>query len=562
MKKYVIENDVVGLREARYEDCAKIIKWRNSEDVRKHYIYRELLTLEQEQKFFKEKIETGIMHMFIICVKNDSSGQDREVGCAVFNPLDEDNSREYGLFIGESLERGKGIGQNVTFLANSYVFLKYHMPFSRAKIFDDNITSVKSATRGGLRITGKIEDIVCTDGCVKQMYSLEMNPSDVVSKLCEASFSMLEKIKHPDLKDKVKSGVKKAIGRGGLSKDLLFWPAGMLLLGLTEDTSIEQSLDLSREYISYWEKQNKEFEHVDDALFGVTFLRMFEKTGDIAYLKHAEKLAFFLENAKKDKKGSVIYNVKGVDDYVLADGVGMVSMFFAAFGKVLEKIENKKELDKKEDNALNKYSFDSKKAYNIALANLLNFKKYSTEEATKLPYHGYSFMETESNHDEDNNRLYPQTIGILGWGRAIGWLMLGISECLVDIPKDFEGYEELLKWMRKLTCKVLESQRNDGLFSWVMPGNRSRIDSSASGMIIYSIKKASKFIEGDMLSKELLEERILLGATGLFKLINQDGHVTDALGPCEDLGVYRQIYSSYPWGQGAVLAALSKCFEN
>jgi hypothetical protein len=36
------------------------------------------------------------------------------------------------------------------------------------------------------------------------------------------------------------------------------------------------------------------------------------------------------------------------------------------------------------------------------------------------------------------------------------------------------------------------------------------------------------------------------------------GRVMNALSSCDDFGVHYQSYGHYPWGQGAVLAALSR----
>lgn len=173
-KEYVAENELFGLRKMVYEDCENVVRWRNA--VKANYVYREELTLEKEQDFYRNEIETGKMHILIICLKQEKNCP---VGCAVFNEADEDGSVEYGLFIGEKTHRGLGVGRWVTYAATKYAFEELHIARIKARIFTDNIASQKSAEAGGLVKTGNVIDVVCSDGSTKQMFAYEMFPSKV-----------------------------------------------------------------------------------------------------------------------------------------------------------------------------------------------------------------------------------------------------------------------------------------------------------------------------------------------------------------------------------------------
>ena len=47
-----------------------------------------------------------------------------------------------------------------------------------------------------------------------------------------------------------------------------------------------------------------------------------------------------------------------------------------------------------------------------------------------------------------------------------------------------------------------------------------------------------------------------------FLLLHTDkGSVQKSLSGCEDIGVHRQVYGHYPWGQGAALAMLTHTIQ-
>jgi len=168
---YEVENEKFGLRKMEISDCANVVKWRNS--VKQNYIYRENLTPDGEIEFFHDKVENGPMVILMICIKELD---DKAVGCVVYNGVEEDGSCEYGLFIGDADARGRGVGRWAIKSAMEYAFdvLKYKR--LTARIFTDNEASIKSNEYAGLRKTGRILDVTCTDGEKKQMYEYEMLP--------------------------------------------------------------------------------------------------------------------------------------------------------------------------------------------------------------------------------------------------------------------------------------------------------------------------------------------------------------------------------------------------
>ena len=76
-------------------------------------------------------------------------------------------------------------------------------------------------------------------------------------------------------------------------------------------------------------------------------------------------------------------------------------------------------------------------------------------------------------------------------------------------------------------------------------------------MIAYSLAKGvgSGILEPGIYTPQLKK------ALECMLLHTSRGKVTDALSSCDDFGVHYQTYGCYPWGQGAVLAAVSAIYR-
>ena len=103
------------------EDTANIIRWRNSDAVRPYFIYQKPFTIEGHKQWLEKEIFSGKGYQFIVC-KSDS---DRPIGCTYLRDYDTVSRKaEYGFFLGEVEERGKGIGKEL--LAVCIAYCKEH----------------------------------------------------------------------------------------------------------------------------------------------------------------------------------------------------------------------------------------------------------------------------------------------------------------------------------------------------------------------------------------------------------------------------------------------------
>ena len=94
----------IYMRPITEADTDNIIGWRNSERVRRNFIYQEDFTRQGHQNWLKTKVATGEAIQFILCETQD----DRPVGSVYFRDIDEKNRKaEYGIFIGEADAAGR-----------------------------------------------------------------------------------------------------------------------------------------------------------------------------------------------------------------------------------------------------------------------------------------------------------------------------------------------------------------------------------------------------------------------------------------------------------------------
>ena len=161
MNKYRDEKVGIYLRLMTYDDTPNIIKWRNSDSVRKNFIYQGVFTVESHENWICTMIETGkVVQMIIV-----ETVTDRPVGSVYVRDIDNTHRKaEYGIFIGEECARGKGYGTAAAMLMVRYCFedLKLHKLMLR--VYADNPQAIRSYEKAGFEKEAYLKDEVCIDG--------------------------------------------------------------------------------------------------------------------------------------------------------------------------------------------------------------------------------------------------------------------------------------------------------------------------------------------------------------------------------------------------------------
>lgn len=159
------------------EDTENILRWRNSDAVRPYFIYQKPFTVEGHKQWLEKEIFSGNGYQFIVC----KTGDDKAIGCTYLRDYDKVSRKaEYGFFLGEVEERGKGIGKEMLQLTMKFAFgeLGIHKLYARA--FADNMPSVKSFLSCGFEQEAYFKDEEYINGEYRDIVFLaRRNPEEI-----------------------------------------------------------------------------------------------------------------------------------------------------------------------------------------------------------------------------------------------------------------------------------------------------------------------------------------------------------------------------------------------
>ena len=338
-----------------------------------------------------------------------------------------------------------------------------------------------------------------------------------------------------------KNLIRRLIGRKLPPRDILFWPTGMLMLGIAEaDREGLYTPIYFKSVLENFRQAGGKLYYPDDVLSGAGVLKAWgsgELSDDWEAVLH--RMDEFLERTDRDEKGLIIYRPGRTNKEVIADGIGMSAFFLAQYAE----------------------AFGDAAALEDALAQLKGYRAAAKDPETGLLYHGY----------ECDADAALQMKGLLGWGRAMGWMMLGISECAAA-SKD----EELVRWLSQLGAFMKAHQKEDGLLPWTFTdrlgsgtvltaaqrqtfdgsftdGERHS-DTSASAMIGYALLYG---VSEGILPEEEYTEFFEKLTGGLLAVTDDKGNVGSSLAESAGFGLHPQNYTVNPWGQGAALSFLA-----
>ena len=176
--KYRDEAVGIYLRLMTYDDTEHIVAWRNSDSVRKNFIYQAMFTKESHENWIRTMVETGKVVQMIICMADT----DLPIGSVYVRDIDKTHHKaEYGIFIGESKARGRGIGTAAARLMLRYCYeeLELHRVYLRA--YADNMAAIRSYEKAGFVQEGLLRDDVCIDGVFKDIIWMGAVRIDAVS---------------------------------------------------------------------------------------------------------------------------------------------------------------------------------------------------------------------------------------------------------------------------------------------------------------------------------------------------------------------------------------------
>lgn len=323
-------------------------------------------------------------------------------------------------------------------------------------------------------------------------------------------------------KENVKYIIKRVLRpKNNPKRDPFFWTHAMLA------QSLETAGDLEtlRKYFDLWIEKGQVIYNIDNVMNGYSLLYVYEQTKEEKYKNAADKLYEYLLQYKKEMKDTIPYR-KHHPTHIYADGLGMIVPFLCRYGKL----------------------FGKKDAMELGISLIREFVELGMDEISGLPYHGY---------DLKNHVKY----GIIGWGRAVGWLLLAMADSYEYLEEENQNW--LKEVYGKFLVDCLSYLREDGCFSWQLSAKEGPKDTGATAMIGYALQKSMRLgiakAENEIFSQN--ELKVKNGKISDFescaKLMEQaicnsikQGKIVDCSGECEGFSQYPQVYGAYPWSLG------------
>ena len=379
---------------------------------------------------------------------------------------------------------------------------------------------------------------------------------ETIKALTDTAVLQIEAYPSLTSKEKAKRLIKSCIpGKRPAPLDAFSWPNALLGKGLLcawEAVGDESALRAVAGYLKRWKTKGFPICYVDNLMNGTLAMELegllrggadsgtasvsasgiFGAAEVSEYLtlcrEAADACAAWLKAAPRTENGLLPYR-KQHPDWLFVDALAMVSPFACRYGK------------ERGDEELSE----------LGIRQLTAFLEKGMDIKSGLPYHGY---------DEKNGMKY----GIIGWGRACGWMLLGLAESLPYVESE-GAFAALEKAYGELLTQVFKWQREDGGFSWQLSAQEGHADSSAEGMIglAYAIAKKSlqriAFSDASICTFEA-EMSVNEKVSRLYEIAKKrviDGKVGSCSGECLGFAEYPQVYGSYPWGNGSILGFLS-----
>ena len=156
-----LQKEDIYLRPITENDTQMVLQWRNSDGVKRFFLYRQDITPEVHTQWMREKVEKGLVYQFIIVIRES----EMPIGSVYIQHIDQVNQNaEFGIFIGETSALGHGYGTMAAELMIRFAFTKLGLHKLYLRVLSDNIRAIRSYHHVGFSTEGNLKDEVCIDG--------------------------------------------------------------------------------------------------------------------------------------------------------------------------------------------------------------------------------------------------------------------------------------------------------------------------------------------------------------------------------------------------------------
>lgn len=146
----IIYDDIV-LFPLTEEDCFRYIDLRNMEENRKWFIHDQIITYEQQARWYSKYLTDNLDIMFAI--KNEVS--EFVGGCAIYDIDIESKSAEFGRLLIDHNCRGKNYGYKALEAVLDFGFNNLELEKITLSVFENNDSAISCYKRCGFNVVYK-----------------------------------------------------------------------------------------------------------------------------------------------------------------------------------------------------------------------------------------------------------------------------------------------------------------------------------------------------------------------------------------------------------------------
>lgn len=162
----VINGEKVSLRPITREDTGLIVTWRNKPSVYRHFIFQQPFTRELHENWLTTRVDTGKVIQYIILDK----AQGKPVGSVYFRDVDSENeSAEYGIFIGEEDYLNRGFGSETARLFTRFGLDVLKLRRISLRVLGGNDIARRSYEKAGFVTEGVFRRMVKLNGAYRDV---------------------------------------------------------------------------------------------------------------------------------------------------------------------------------------------------------------------------------------------------------------------------------------------------------------------------------------------------------------------------------------------------------
>lgn len=160
---YSIQGSRLSLLPLERENIQLIRCWRNLDDVRTCFINQEIISAEQQEKWYSSYLSKPMDYVFQV-MNNETNSV---IGmCSLYNFTENNTAAEFGRLIIDPRVRGKGYGTEALKLTIELAFAQMKLSKIFLEVFSDNSAALKTYQNCGMK---KIGVRTLNGACLAQM---------------------------------------------------------------------------------------------------------------------------------------------------------------------------------------------------------------------------------------------------------------------------------------------------------------------------------------------------------------------------------------------------------